>query len=661
MRICGSRPVRGLSTLLAAALLWPAVALGQGASYLNHDELTRELRSLSGSSDVVRMESLGTSLDGKEIWMLELGSPSGTPLDDRPAVLVVANLEGNHLVGSHLALEMVRYLVENSDDEAVAAVLANQTLYVFPRLNPDGAEAMFARVKWDRRTNAFPYDGDNDGRVDEDGPEDLNGDGYITVMRVPDPAGEYMADPDNPRLMKRADATKGETGTHSIYWEGTDSDNDGFIAEDPPGGVDLNRNFQHEYPYWQSDAGLHMVSEPETRALMDFALEHRNIGAILTFGLSDNLVTAPDARGALANGQVLDLPLFAAASNADVFEVGDFASSGDFGGFFGGFFFGGRGGSQFLRGAQPGRDNDPSSGRRPVTTVASADLPYFNAVSEAYKEVTGIESVPVHRTPEGAFFQFGYFQYGVPSFSTPGWALPEAEAEGEEGADEAAAAPQAGARTPPAGARVAGGAPPRGMPTRPGMAGMAQARGGSAGGDGMDAKVLKALEGAGIQAFAEWTPYDHPTLGEVEIGGFLPYATVNPPVEEVPELGAMHGEFLVKLAGMLPRVRIADTEVEAHGGGVYSVTVEVENAGFFPTSLRHGQASRSVQPTTVQIHVPPDDILTGADKTSRMAILNGSGAREKFTWVIRGRDGAEVEIKLRAQKGGTDSATVTLR
>ena len=27
--------------------------------------------------------------------------------------------------------------------------------------------------------------------MDEDGPEDLNGDGYITVMRVADPSGDY--------------------------------------------------------------------------------------------------------------------------------------------------------------------------------------------------------------------------------------------------------------------------------------------------------------------------------------------------------------------------------------------------------------------------------------------------------------------------------------
>ena len=81
-----------------------------------------------------------------------------------------------------------------------------------------------------------------------------------------------MIDPADERALKRADATKGESGAYKVYFEGIDNDGDGFINEDGPGGVDLNRNFQHAYPYWQGDAGPHMVSEVETRAIMDFAI-----------------------------------------------------------------------------------------------------------------------------------------------------------------------------------------------------------------------------------------------------------------------------------------------------------------------------------------------------------------------------------------------------
>lgn len=625
MRIYCSRVTVVLACLLVLAT--PGIARGQTASYMDYDGLTRELRAIVDDSKLATMESLGTTLGGREVWMVAVGDPSGSPLDERPGVLVVGNLEGDHLVGSQLALEAIRYLIDNAEDEAVRAALADRVFYFFPRLNPDGAEAMFASVKRNKRTNARPWDEDNDGRMDEDGPEDLNGDGYITMMRVPDPAGLYMIDTADARIMKRADPTKGESGDYAVYWEGTDNDGDGFINEDGPGGVDLNRNFQHAYPYWEGDAGPHMVSEVETRALMDFALAHRNIAAILTFGETDNLVTPPDSRGALAGARVPDLPGFADASNAEVFTKGVVSSGG--GASTRGFRGGRGGGTSYIRGAQPGRDNDPSSGVRPVMTVATQDQAYFKTVSGAYKRITGIERVPMHRTAEGAFFQYGYFQFGVPSFSTLGWGIPKgdtvAQARGREGSG--AGAPSPGARDVSKG----------------------------------DASFLAELEAADIEAFLDWSPFRHPELGEVEIGGFLPYVTHNPPADQIPELGRKHGEFLVELAGMLPRVRIADTEVKALGGGVFTITVKVENVGLLPTSLRHGQTSRSVGPTFVQIQVDDDDILSGAEKTASVGVLAGSGSQEKVTWIIRGREGARVEIKLHSQKSGRDTATVTLR
>jgi hypothetical protein len=461
-------------------------------------------------------------------------------------------------------------------------------------------------------------------------------------MRVPDPAGKYMVDTADARAMKRADATKGEAGVFTLYWEGTDNDGDGFINEDGPGGVDLNRNFQHAYPYWKGDAGPHMVSEIETRALMDFSLAHRNIAAILTFGETDNLVTPPDSRGALASAKVPSLFGFADASFAEVFTKGVVSSGG--GGNTRGF--GGRrgGGTSFIRGAQPGRDNDPSSGVRPVMTVASQDQVYFKTISDAYKRITGIETVPMHRTPEGAFFQYGYFQFGVPSFSTLGWGIPKGETEDQPRAREGAAtgASTTGAST--AGASTTGASSPQGRSSAT-----------------SDASLLDALEGAGIEAFSDWSPFQHPELGEVEIGGFLPYLTHNPPADQIPELGLKQGEFLAELAGMLPRVRIAGTEVKAHGGGVFTITVKVENTGLLPTSLRHGQTSRSVKATFVQLQLDDDDILSGAAKTAPVAVLAGSGNQEEVTWLIRGREGAQVEIRLQSEKSGRDTITVTLR
>jgi hypothetical protein len=589
---------------VAALLLSVGGIHAQSTEYLDFDGLTGALQALVDSSGSAGMRSLGTSHEGRDIWLVEIGDPAGAPMNERRAMLVVANLEGDHLVGSQLALETIRYLI---NDPGAADLRSEQVVYVIPRLNPDGAEAMFAGVKWDRRGNALSVDDDNDGRFDEDPGEDLDGDGMITQMRVPDPAGDFMEDPDDPRLMRRADKAAGERGTHTLYTEGLDSDGDGYLNEDGPGGVDLNRNFQHEYPYYEADAGKYMVSEPESRALMDFVVANRHIGAILTFGHSDNLVTPPNDRGALAEPATFDLVAFAEAANADIYDDGVFGGGGGGGGFgFGGAV--GAGGVE-LRGAQLGSDNDPQSGRRPAVTVNEDDLVYFEAVSEAYRDITGIGQVALNRRAQGAFFQVGYYHIGVPSFSTPGWGPPD------EGPDDASG----------------------------------------------DARIVGALEAAGIDVFDPWTTFEHPELGTVEIGGIVPYAATNPPATELAALGRSHGEFVARLAGMLPRIEIVDTAVSAHGGGVFTVTAEVQNTGYLPTSLEHGQVSNSVQPTTVRIQVEPERILTGNSKSSTIDVLAGSGSRAEFSWVIRGSEGEDVEIWVRSQKGGTDTATVTLR
>jgi hypothetical protein len=618
-----------MSRLLAIALTaLAASAQAQSpasTAYLDHASLTRELRALvNGSSRSAKLTSLGNTIGGREIWVVEIANPGGKPVNERPGVLVVGNLEGDHLVGSSHALESVRYLLANATTPAVKNVLDQQVVYVFPRLNPDGAELSFATVKTGRKGNMRPYDDDNDGRVDEDGPEDLNGDGVITVMRVKDPSGEYMIDAADPRAMKRADASKGEVGGYKLYWEGIDNDGDGFLNEDGPGGVDLNRNFQHDYPYFDADAGPHMLSENESRALMDFVIAHRNIGAILTYGHSDNLVNAPDATGRLVAQPVVSLSGFADGANSRQFDAGMLPSPQvPFGA------------AARLRGAQAGADNNPASGRRPDTTVNRGDIEYFKAVSEAYRSITGIRNVAPGRRPRGAFFQYGYFQFGVPSFSTPGWAVVAAASNATPAAGAAPSAP-----TPPAGG---------------GGAGAAAAA--SAG----DGAILKSFDGAGINGFVAWAPYKHAELGDVEIGGFRPYASNNPLAKDLAELGRKHGEFLVRLASMLPRVRIAKAEVKAHGGGLFTVNVEVENTGFFPASTLHGVSTGSVKATLVQIEVPASDIVTGSPKSVRIPNLTGSNGRQKITWVIRGKPDATVSINLLAQKGGTDSATVTLK
>jgi hypothetical protein len=169
------------------------------------------------------------------------------------------------------------------------------------------------------------------------------------------------------------------------------------------------------------------------------------------------------------------------------------------------------------------------------------------------------------------------------------------------------------------------------------------------------------MDGEKNNGFVAWTPFKHPSLGDVEIGGFRPYATSNPDPAKIADLGKSHVEFVTYLSSLFPKVAIADTKVTSLGGGLYRVKVEVENTGFLPTSMAQGVRSRAVKPTMVQLGVNPDDIVSGAPKTNFFPTLAGSGRRQSYDWIIKGKPGASITVKAMAQKGGTATATVVLR
>jgi hypothetical protein len=594
------------------------LAAADYTKYHTYDELTAALRELAKAhSSMAKLVEVAKSRDGRTVWAIEIANPAGTPVAQRPALLIAANFEGDQLIGSALALYAAEQLLTGyASNATIKQRLDSHAFYIVPRVNVDGAEAMFGAVKAARKTNSAKNDADNDGRLDEDGPEDLNKDGFISVMRVKDPNGPYMLHPDDPRLLKRADAAKGEAGGYSVYWEGIDNDGDGFINEDGPGGVDLNRNFQHQYPYYTPDAGPHMISEPESRGMMDYVIARRNIAAILTFGESDNLIASPTAAGAHAPASVVDLIGFANASIQGARETGRFQAPQQFGGR--GFFPGGGGRGAAAAAAAAGRPTPPA------TTVAATDLEYFRTVGDRYRELTGLRATPATRIPGGAFFEYGYYQFGVPSFSTPGWGI---------GASAEGAGPRGGAGAPAgAGARGAGG-PPAGAGGRGagGPEGAGPGRGGAGGQGRADAAFdLRLLRG--------WTREDRrlrrldalqaPDAGRRRDRRLQAVRPQQPAGRADAELGKSHTEFVTYLASLFPKVNIASTEVTSLGGGLYRVKAEVENTGFLPTASAQGVRSRSVAPTMVQLGVDPDDIVSGTPKTSFFPALAGSGRRQ---------------------------------
>ncbi len=237
-------------------------------------------------------------------------------------------------------------------------------------------------------------------------------------------------------------------------------------------------------------------------------------------------------------------------------------------------------------------------------------------ISEKYRELTGLRASGYTRAPAGAFFEYGYYQFGVPSFSTPGWGLPGAgrPAGMGGGAPSGGAMPAAAA----AGGQRAGGA-------RGAMGGMTLDAGAADAPEGIDLRLLQWMDAEKIDGFVKWTAFKHPTLGDVEIGGFKPYVTTNPPAGKIAELGAAHAKFAVYLSSLYAKVAIAKTEVTALGAGLFRIKADIENSGYLPTAMSQGVQARAVKPVVVQLGVAPESIITGNQKTTQVPTLAGSG------------------------------------
>src|ERR1043165_1196587 len=274
------------------------------------------LHTLATNNPLVDVGSIGKSRQGRTIevvWITDAAEKSTAP-SDRPTLVIVAGIDGRHRVGVAAAVGVAEKLIADHKD-----LLKTTRFAIIPCLNPDNYAWQLdaAHPKTDYGRTFAPHDADHDGRVNEDPAEDLNADGVISVMRIKDPKpgsdlrAEYCLDPDNPKLLKKPDAAKGQHAEYALLTEGSDNDNDGKFNEDgiggSGGGTDLNMNFPYRWPEFADGAGPYPLSEPESLAFSRWLIDQANIVAILAFAPGDSVLNPPaagkfDPSGALTTG-----------------------------------------------------------------------------------------------------------------------------------------------------------------------------------------------------------------------------------------------------------------------------------------------------------------------------------------------------------------------
>jgi hypothetical protein len=134
-------------------------------------------------------------------------------------------------------------------------------------------------------------DDDRDGLEDEDGPDDLDGDGHITRMRIRDPNGRWKPHAKYPHMMIRAEADE-PGGYRLLGSEGFDNDGDGRVNEDGDGYYDPNRDWAWKWQpgHVQQGAYRYPFSIPENRLVADFVMDHPNIAGAQHYHNSGGLI-----------------------------------------------------------------------------------------------------------------------------------------------------------------------------------------------------------------------------------------------------------------------------------------------------------------------------------------------------------------------------------
>ncbi len=357
--------------LLTLLFVWQSIAGGQSA-YRNNAALAEKLAQWAARHPgLIKLAPIATSAGKNKIECVIISKGKA---ESHPGLLIVAGVDGADLISTEAALQFVQDLLAQADVDSVAALLNKTTFYIVPRLNADAAQGFFAVPQLEQNTNAQPVDDDVDGQADEDGPEDLDRNGCITLMRVTDPEGDFVADDKDPRLMRRPNRDKGEGGVYKLFPEGRDNDADGRYNEDGKGGIHFSRHFPFAYQNFASGSGPYPLASAECRGLADFCFQHANIVAVFTFSKYDNVFHPWPVRKEKEN---------------------------------------------------PGAHRHGEN--KPLTAVPAADAAILNQIGERFKSMTNAKDPLPALQPAGDLAQWAYYHYGRWSWAAPAWWPPNAK------------------------------------------------------------------------------------------------------------------------------------------------------------------------------------------------------------------------------------------
>ena len=525
------------------------------------------------------VESIGNSYEGRPIPVVTVTNRDKGAHDEKPAVFVHAQIHAMEFTGTTAALNLIDRLLHGyGEDERITKALDTRTFYIVPRVNPDGADAGLADGRF-RRSSVRPYPREEP----QDGlhREDVDGDGRVLMMRIPDPNGAWKSHDDDRRLLvaRRPDDVAGEF--FRVFPEGRIHNWDGVTVKIAPPleGLDLNRNWPADWvPEGdQQGAGPYPTSEPEVRALVEAIVARPNITSYVGYHTFSGV---------------------------------------------------------HLR---------PYSGR-PDDDFPTADLRTFKLMGDEATRLTDYPSISIFHdfkydpkaVIRGGDVDWVYDFLGVYAWVTEFWSPQRAAGlDGYHFIDWI-----------------------RDHPPEDDLA------------------LMKLADELG-EGYVDWYPFEHPQLGEVELGGWdLVRFWFNPPLSRLEEEVKPHADFALFLALASPRLEIRSFDAEPVGDGAYRLRLVLENSGWLPTQVSQKALDRkAVRPVEVDLELPEGGrLITGREReeagqlsgrVERRTVLwwnvdHSTSDRTKLEWVIEAAEGASVGVTARHDRAGTVRAELVL-
>jgi murein tripeptide amidase MpaA len=281
--------------------------------YFTNQEIETTLKNWAQAHpDFIQLETIGESYEKRPLWLLTITNRA-VPADDKSALWIDANIHATEITGTSAALFAANRLVEGYGiDPGITRLVDEVTFYIVPRVNPDGAAlAMAPNPRFVRSgVRRYPWEEKDDGLH----VQDVDGDGRILQMRIPDPNGDWKVSTQEPRLMEKRQPDEFGGDYYRLLPEGLLENFDGYLIKlaRPPEGLDFNRNFPFE---WRTEgeqrgAGPYPASEAETHALVDFISKHTNISVAITFHTFSRVILRPYSTKADDEMDVEDLWTF---------------------------------------------------------------------------------------------------------------------------------------------------------------------------------------------------------------------------------------------------------------------------------------------------------------------------------------------------------------